>query len=92
MSRPGLGPAGAVEFYETDPARNFRRGFSIQTIGPLPIHWAAHVLADGHWGHAPREYRRDYRHWSVLGALCELLPRADARSRDDREHDRGRVF
>jgi choline dehydrogenase-like flavoprotein len=32
------------------------------------------VLADGHWGHALREYMRDYRHWSVLGALCELLP------------------
>jgi choline dehydrogenase-like flavoprotein len=32
------------------------------------------VLADGHWGHALREYMRDYRHWSVLGMLCELLP------------------
>jgi choline dehydrogenase-like flavoprotein len=67
------------QHYETDEARGFRRGFSIQTVGPLPIDWAHHVLADGHWGRALREYMRDYRHWSVLGALCELLPRAENR-------------
>ncbi|HVW18362.1 MAG TPA: GMC family oxidoreductase [Solirubrobacteraceae bacterium] len=67
------------QLYETDPERGFRRGFSIQTVGPLPIDWAGHVLAGGHWGHALREYMRDYRHWSVLGALCELLPLADNR-------------
>ena len=38
------------QFYETDRARGFARGFSIQTVGPLPIGWAEHVLADGHWG------------------------------------------
>ena len=64
------------QFYETDPARGFARGFSIQTVGPLPIAWAEHVLADGHWGHALREYMRDYNHWYTLGVLCELLPRA----------------
>ncbi|HEV8450914.1 MAG TPA: GMC family oxidoreductase [Gaiellales bacterium] len=66
-------------FYETDQARGFARGFSIQTVSPLPIGWAEHVLADGHWGQALREYMRDYNHWSVLGALCELLPCADNR-------------
>ncbi|MCW3067337.1 MAG: choD 3 [Solirubrobacterales bacterium] len=67
------------EFYETDPGRGFARGFSIQTVSPLPIAWAEHVLADGHWGQALREYMRDYNHWYVLGALCELLPRAENR-------------
>ncbi|HEY1593382.1 MAG TPA: GMC family oxidoreductase [Solirubrobacteraceae bacterium] len=62
------------QFYETDPARGFARGFSIQTVGPLPIDWAQHVLADGHWGPALREYMRDYNHWYTLGVLCELLP------------------
>ena len=38
------------QFYETDESRGFARGFSIQTISPLPIGWAEHVLADGHWG------------------------------------------
>jgi choline dehydrogenase-like flavoprotein len=62
------------QFYETDPARGFARGFAIQTVGPLPIGWAEHVLADGHWGQALREYMRDYNHWYTLGALSELLP------------------
>jgi choline dehydrogenase-like flavoprotein len=62
------------QFYETDETRGFARGFSIQTVGPLPIDWARHVLADGHWGPALREYMRDYNHWYTLGALSELLP------------------
>jgi choline dehydrogenase-like flavoprotein len=62
------------QFYETDARRGFARGFSIQTVGPLPIAWAEHVLADGHWGTALREYMRDYNHWTVAGALSELLP------------------
>jgi choline dehydrogenase-like flavoprotein len=67
------------QFYETDESRGFARGFSIQTVGPLPIDWAQHVLADGHWGQALREYMRDYNHWTVLGTLCELLPQAENR-------------
>jgi len=67
------------QFYETDEARGFVRGFSIQTISPLPIGWAEHVTAEGHWGQSLREYMRDYNHWSVLGVLCELLPQAENR-------------
>jgi choline dehydrogenase-like flavoprotein len=67
------------QFYETDPDRGFARGFSIQTISPLPIGWAEHVLADGHRGAALREYMRDYNHWAVLGGLSELLPLAGNR-------------
>ncbi|OMC16525.1 glucose-methanol-choline oxidoreductase [Mycolicibacter heraklionensis] len=62
------------QFYETDTARGFARGFSIQTVSPLPIGWSEHVLADGHWGRAMREYMRDYNHWSTIGVLNELLP------------------
>jgi choline dehydrogenase-like flavoprotein len=67
------------QFYETDESRGFARGFSIQTVGPLPGDWAHHVLADGHWGHALREYMRDYNHWTTLGLLCELLPHPENR-------------
>jgi choline dehydrogenase-like flavoprotein len=67
------------DFYETDESRGFARGFSIQTISPLPIGWAEHVTAEGHWGVALREYMRDYNHWTVLGVLCELLPQAENR-------------
>jgi choline dehydrogenase-like flavoprotein len=67
------------QFYETDGARGFARGFSIQTVGPLPIAWAEHVIADGHWGGALRAYMRDYNHWTTLGLLCELLPQPENR-------------
>jgi choline dehydrogenase-like flavoprotein len=62
------------QFYETDPAKPYRRGFSIQTVSPLPITWAEHVAAQGHWGTDLRRYMSDYVHWCCLGALCEFLP------------------
>jgi choline dehydrogenase-like flavoprotein len=67
------------QFYETDERRGFARGFSIQTISPLPIGWAEHVLAEGHWGQSLREYMRDYNHWTVLGCLAEFLPHPENR-------------
>jgi choline dehydrogenase-like flavoprotein len=67
------------DFYETDESRGFARGFSIQTVSPLPIGWAEHVLADGHWGRALREYMRDYNHWTTVGVLNELLALPDNR-------------
>jgi choline dehydrogenase-like flavoprotein len=67
------------QFYETDPTRGFARGFAIQTVGPLPIEHAQHVLGHGHWGASLRAYMRDYNHWYTLGVLCELLPLAENR-------------
>ncbi|GEL19933.1 GMC family oxidoreductase [Pseudonocardia asaccharolytica] len=67
------------QFYETDPGRGFARGFSIQTVSPMPIGWSEHVLADGHWGRALREYMRDYNHWATIGVLNELLPHPENR-------------
>ncbi len=75
-------------FYETEGDRGFARGFSIQTVSPLPIGWAEHVLAAGHWGRALREYLRDYNHWSTIGVLNELLPRPDNRVTLASETDR----
>jgi choline dehydrogenase-like flavoprotein len=80
--RPYKAPPPEVsseQFYETDERRGFARGFSLQTVSPLPIGWAEHVLADGHWGRALREYMRDYNHWAVMGVLCELLPHPENR-------------
>ena len=76
------------QFYETDPGKPYQRGFSIQTVSPLPITWAEHVAAQGHWGGGLREYMSDYVHWSCLGALCELLPRAENRVTLAQETDR----
>jgi choline dehydrogenase-like flavoprotein len=75
-------------FYETDPTKPYQRGFSIQTVGPLPITWAEHVAAEGHWGQVLREYVRDYVHWCVLGVLAEFLPQPDNRVTLSGETDR----
>ena len=75
-------------FYETDPAKPYKRGFSIQTVSPLPITWAEHVAAQGHWGADLREYMSDYVHWSCLGALCEFLAQPDNRVTLSEQKDR----
>jgi len=67
------------QFYETDPTQDHKRGFSIQTVSPLPITWSEHFAGQGLWGPALRERMRDYVHWACLGALCEFLPLPDNR-------------
>jgi choline dehydrogenase-like flavoprotein len=62
------------QFYETDPSKPYKRGFSIQTVSPLPITWSEHFAGQKMWGRQLREYMRDYVHWASLGALCEFLP------------------
>ncbi|HEV7184991.1 MAG TPA: GMC family oxidoreductase, partial [Leifsonia sp.] len=76
------------QFYETDPGKPYKRGFSIQTVSPLPITWAEHVMAEGRWGAELRNYMSDYVHWACLGALCEFLPQADNRVTLSQEKDR----
>ncbi|HEX3947082.1 MAG TPA: GMC family oxidoreductase [Acidimicrobiales bacterium] len=66
-------------FYETDPTKGYKRGFSLQCVSPLPIVFAEHVAAQGHWGEIMREYMRDYVHWATFGALCEFLPQPENR-------------
>ncbi|MEV5239192.1 GMC family oxidoreductase [Streptomyces cinnamoneus] len=75
-------------FYETDPSKPYRRGFSVQTVSPLPIVWAEHVAAQGHWGPDLRRRMADYVHWATLGALCEFLPQAGNRVTLAEEKDR----
>ncbi len=75
-------PAHALteEFYETDPTRDFARGFAIQTVGPLPIAFAKQMMAArGSWGWGMRRIMMDYNHWSSFGLLGEILPWADNR-------------
>jgi choline dehydrogenase-like flavoprotein len=76
------------QFYETDPTKDYRRGYSIQNVSPLPITYAEHVAAQGHWGADLREQMRDYVHWATLGALCEFLPGYDNAVTLDGQTDR----
>jgi choline dehydrogenase-like flavoprotein len=75
-------PAHALteEFYETDPRRDFARGFAVQTVGPLPIAFSKQLMAaKGLWGWGLRREMMDSNHWSPLGLLGELLPWEDNR-------------
>lgn len=84
-------PAHALteEFYETDPKRDFARGFAIQTVGPLPIAFAKQMIsAKGAWGWGLRRVMMDYNHWAGFGFLGEILPHADNRVQLAEEKDR----
>jgi choline dehydrogenase-like flavoprotein len=75
-------PAHAMteEFYETDRRRDFARGFAIQTVSPLPISFAKHMMAaKGAWGWGMRRVMMDYNHWAAFGLLGEILPWAENR-------------
>ncbi|HJU28011.1 MAG TPA: GMC family oxidoreductase, partial [Candidatus Binataceae bacterium] len=77
------------EFYETDPRRDFARGFAIQTVGPLPISFAKQMTtAKGAWGWGLRRVMMDYNHWATIALLGELLPHADNRVQLAEEKDR----
>lgn len=71
--------ASSEMFYETDPSKPYRRGFALQCVSPMPIVFAEHVTAQGHWGSTLREYMQDFVHWATFGALCEFLPLPDNR-------------
>jgi choline dehydrogenase-like flavoprotein len=84
-------PAHAMteEFYETDPSRDFARGFAIQTVGPLPIAFAKQMtVAKGAWGWGLRQLMMDYNHWGAIAVLGELLPAANNRVELSDERDR----
>ena len=75
-------PAHALteHFYETDPKRDFVRGFAVQTVGPLPIAFGKQMMAAmGAWGWGLRRVMMDYNHWAALGVLGEILPWPDNR-------------
>ncbi|HEY3704357.1 MAG TPA: GMC family oxidoreductase [Terracidiphilus sp.] len=83
-------PAHALteEFYETDPKRDFARGFAIQTVGPLPIAFAKQmVAAKKAWGWGLRREMMGYNHWASFGFLGEILPWPDNRVTLSEERD-----
>ena len=69
-------PACAIseEFYETNPANDFVRGYALQTVAPLPIAMS-HVLSDdGAYGEQLVRAMQDYNHYACVGVLGEILP------------------
>lgn len=72
------GPPACAEteaFYETDPRNDFVRGYSLQTVSPLPIAMA-HVINEENptFGWELRHLMEEYNHYAAIGVLGELLP------------------
>lgn len=67
--------AETEEFYETDSHNDFARGYSIQTVSPMPISMA-HILAEesGTFGWGLRHLMEEYNHYAAIGLLGEILP------------------
>jgi choline dehydrogenase-like flavoprotein len=63
------------DFYETDPAHDYVRGYTIEPIGPLPIVFARQAAASlGLWGAELRQFMLDYNHYAGWGLVGECLP------------------
>jgi choline dehydrogenase-like flavoprotein len=62
------------DFYETDPSNEFVRGYSIETVGPLPGKFAKIASSTlGLWGESLREFMYDYSHYAGLGLVGQTL-------------------
>ena len=79
------GPVGCSilsnQFYETDPNRDFVRGYMMQIVrgGVGPWNTAMQGAATGQvpWGPGHHEaFRRRFDHTATVGVLCEDLPEA----------------
>ncbi|MDQ6671369.1 MAG: GMC family oxidoreductase [Chloroflexota bacterium] len=76
------GPIGSVifshEFYETDPRRDFVRGFGLQVVrqtGPLHTAMGGFVMARVPWGEAHQTvFAERFGHMINLGVMGEDLP------------------
>ncbi len=77
------GPQGCCilskEFYETDPDRDFVRGYNMQVVrgsgGPLATAMQGHMTGDVPWGPGHHEkHRQRFDHTVNVLAVCEDLP------------------
>jgi choline dehydrogenase-like flavoprotein len=67
--------AVSQDFYETDRARGFARGYTLEPIGPFPIAFARMAAAGlGIWGNELREFMFDANHYAGWGIVGESLP------------------
>ena len=66
-------------FYETDPTKDYQRGFSLQCVSPLPIVFAEHVAAQGHWGERAARVHARLRPLGHLRGPLRVPPSADNR-------------
>jgi choline dehydrogenase-like flavoprotein len=63
-------------FYETDPANDYVRGFSMAPYAALPINFALGAIAGRSdlWGEKLAGFMKEYDFWMQLGMIGEVLP------------------
>src|SRR5690606_17737534 len=66
--------ATTQEFYETDPARGFARGYTLHAHGARPVEFAGGLASAGIWGKELRDALRDYNYFGRITLVGEVLP------------------
>ncbi|MEG6522988.1 GMC family oxidoreductase [Desulfotomaculum sp. 1211_IL3151] len=67
--------ASTQEFYETDPARGFVRGYTLHAHGSRPVAMAKGIATKaGIWGKDLYEIMRDYNYYGRVTLVGEVLP------------------
>lgn len=61
-------------FYETDPRRDFARGYTLHAHGARPVEFAEGLAAAGIWGTELRDAMRDYNFFARITLVGEVLP------------------
>jgi len=62
------------DFYETDTARGFARGYTLHAHGARPVEFAGGLAQAGVWGQELREAMRDYNFFARITLVGEVLP------------------
>lgn len=66
------------DFYETDPARGFVRGYSLNAHGNRPVAMAKNLAVEaGYWGKELRDIMLDFNFYAQVSLVGEVLPSED---------------
>jgi len=78
------------DFYETNPRRDYVRGWTFEAYSLFPISFATGLIPDypDLWGRRMVDLMKDYSHFLLLGAVGEVLPHPDNRVTLAEETDR----
>lgn len=71
--------ASTQDFYETDAARGFARGYTLHAHGARPVEFAGGLGQAGIWGRELRQAMRNYNFFARITLVGEVLPDAQNR-------------
>lgn len=80
--------ATTQDFYETDPARGFARGYTLHAHGSRPVEMAKGIAKSGKlWGENLRKAMLDYNFYGRITLVGEVLPNENNRVSLSNEKD-----